>query len=418
MTADSQPGGPGGPGKSASGLVHPERPGADLAPRLSDPTLYAGDPFPLYAQLRKEAPIAWNPVDGFWAVTTHDAVVTASTDPSTFCSAKGILVQEIGVHYDSPPTMMHTDPPAHTVYRRMVQPGFKPQVIRQLEETTRTRAGELVGELPPGQILDVVATLSVPFPLQIISEMLGVPSDEWPRFFEWSEAAVPGAVDWPQERIDAVQAEMVAYLLDVAAQRRANPRDDVVSALATATTDGRQLSDDELAMFLVQLLVAGNETTRNMLSGGIAALADRPEQWQRLRRDRSLVPKAVEEILRWTTPVIAFMRTATQDAELGGQRIAAGEPVLLIYASANRDEKVFGATAGEFDVGRDPNPHLGFGFGPHFCLGAALARLEARVILEALLDRFAAIELAGDLERAPSPVIAGIRHLPLRLQTA
>ena len=186
-----------------------------------------------------------------------------------------------------------------------------------------------------------------------------------------------------------------------------------MSALATASPGGDELSDDELAMFLIQLLVAGNETTRNLLSGGLAALAERPDQWDRLRDDPGLVPLAVEELLRWTTPVISFLRTATVDTELRGQRISAGEPVLLVYASANRDEAVFGPDASHLDVGRDPNPHVAFGFGTHFCLGAALARLEARVVLEELLTRFAHLEGAGEVERAASPVIAGVRRAPL-----
>ena len=179
------------------------------------------------------------------------------------------------------------------------------------------------------------------------------------------------------------------------------------------TIDGDGLTDDELTMFLVQLLVAGNETTRNMLSAGLTALADFPEQWLRLREDGSLVKSAVEELLRFTTPVISFMRTATRDAFLGGQPIAQGEPLLLLFASADRDEAVFGPTAGVLDIGRDPNPHVAFGFGNHFCLGAALARLEGRVVLEELLARFESIERAGTVVRSPSSVIAGVRRAEL-----
>jgi cytochrome P450 len=197
-------------------------------------------------------------------------------------------------------------------------------------------------------------------------------------------------------------------LIGVAEARRAAPADDLVSVLATAG-----LSEAELAMFLIQLLVAGNETTRNLLSAGLAALAEHPEQWAALRADRSLVPSAVEEMLRWTTPVISFMRTATRATTLRGQAIAEGDPVLLVYASANRDEAVFGPDADRFRVDRHPNPHVSFGFGPHFCLGAALARLEARTVLELLLDRFGTLTLAGEVERTASPVIAGIRRAPL-----
>jgi cytochrome P450 len=389
------------------------RPGRELAAALTDPELYAGDPHPHYARLRAEAPIAWHEEAGFWAVTTHPEVMAAGADPITFCSSKGILVEEIGVDYPSPPTMMHTDPPAHTRYRRLAQPGFRPTIVRNLEASVRAQAAALIERIEPGVPVDVVPTLSVPFPLQVICRLLGVDGDQWPTFYEWSEAVIPGATDWSEERRKALQLEMWTYLLGVATERRAVPRDDVVSVLARATIDGDELTDAELSMFLVQLLVAGNETTRNLLSAGLAALAERPDQWARLRSDPTLVPTAVEELLRWTTPVISFLRTATRDSELRGQPIAAGEPVLLVYASANRDEQVFGPTADRLDVGRTPNPHLSFGFGPHFCLGAPLARLEARVVLEELLDRFATAEPAGLLERAPSPVIAGVRRAPL-----
>jgi cytochrome P450 len=202
-------------------------------------------------------------------------------------------------------------------------------------------------------------------------------------------------------------------LLATTVARRADPRDDLISVLAQVEIEGRRLSDAELTMFLVQLLVAGNETTRNMISGGLVALAERPADWERLRRDRSLVPTAVEEMLRWTSPVVSFMRTATRDTELGGQAIREGDPELMLYASANRDERQFGPTADRFDISRTPNPHVAFGFGTHFCIGATLARIEGRVLLEELLDRFEAIELAGDVERSHSAVIAGVKHAPL-----
>jgi cytochrome P450 len=393
--------------------LNPSRPGAALAARLTDPELYRTDPYPLFRRLREEAPMAWNEERGFWAVSRHADVVAAESDPQTFCASRGILVEEIGVKYENPPTMMHTDPPAHTRYRRLVQPGFRPTVTRALEPIIRARAAALISQIESGVPTDIVQALSVPFPLLVISEILGVPESEWRRCYEWSEAVIPGATDWPQERRDQLMGDMVTYLLDATKQRRSNPTDDVLSQLATVSEDGDKLTDDELAMFLVQLLVAGNETTRNMLSAGLVALADAPEQWQRLKDDRGLVRSAVEEILRFTTPVIYFMRTATKDTTLGNQAIAEGEPLVLLFGSADRDEGVFGPNAAQLDVGREPNPHVAFGFGNHFCLGATLARLEGRVVLEQLLDRFTVIERTGPVEKSPSPVIAGTRRAEL-----
>ena len=384
-----------------------------LTDPLVEDSFYAGDPFPQYARLRDQAPAAWNDTNGFWAVSRWDDVMTVSTDPETFCSGRGILVMEIGAHYDTPPTMMHTDPPEHTVYRKLVQPGFAPGRMRALENDVRRRAKPLVDQIEPERVVDFVETVSVPFPLSIISALLGMPDDDWERFFEWSEAVIPGATDWSEEKRAELQADMHATLLATTVARRADPRDDLISVLAQVEIDGRRLSDAELTMFLVQLLVAGNETTRNMISGGLVALAERPADWDRLRRDRALVPTAVEEMLRWTSPVVSFMRTATRDTELGGQPVRAGEPVLMLYASANRDERQFGPTAEQFDIGRAPNQHVAFGFGTHFCIGATLARIEGRVLLEELLDRFETVELAGAVERSHSAVIAGVKHAPL-----
>jgi cytochrome P450 len=385
----------------------------DLTAPLVDDRFYAGDPFPHYARLRAEAPVAWNEQKGFWALSRYDDVMAVSTDPATFSSARGILVMEIGTTYETPPTMMHTDPPAHTGYRKLVQPGFGPKVMRALEGDVRRRASALLGGVPVGETVDFVAAVSVPFPLQIISALLGIPEAEWPRFYEWSESVIPGANDWPEEKRQALQAEMHEYLLATTAARRADPREDLISVLAHVEVDGERLSDAELVMFLNQLLVAGNETTRNMVSGGLVALAERPDQWARLHADPGLVPAAVEEMLRWTTPVISFMRTATRDTELGGQEVHAGDPVLMLYASANRDEAQFGPTAGTLDVARAPNHHVAVGVGAHFCIGATLARIEGRVLLEELLDRFTTVELAGPVERSHSSVIAGVKTAPL-----
>ena len=397
------------------------------AGRLTDPSLYSGgDPFTLYAELRRTSPVCWVDRDGggFWAVTTHPEVCSIGADPVGFCSSRGILIDEIGTTYDAPPTMMHTDPPQHTRYRRLVQPGFKPSMVRLMEAGVTAKARELLDPIEAGETIDVVSALSIPFPLLVICELLGVDGSQWPRFFEWSEAVIPGESERSEEERGRLQLEMWHYLIGVAEERRKEPAEDLVSVLANigsagAAADpqskdfGEQLSEAELAMFLIQLLVAGNETTRNLISGGLVALSERPDQWAALRADRSLLPGAVEELLRWTTPVISFMRTATAPTTIRGQKVAEGDPVLLVYASANRDESVFGEDAAQFCVDRHPNPHVSFGFGPHFCLGAALARLEARVVLNELLDRFESLATAGPVERTPSPVIAGVRRAPL-----
>jgi len=403
------------------------------AGRLTDPRLYSGgDPFALYAELRRTSPVCW--VDreggGFWAVTTHPEVSSIGADPVGFCSSRGILIDEIGTTYDAPPTMMHTDPPQHTRYRRLVQPGFKPSMVRLMEAGVTAKARELLDPIEGGEAIDVVPALSIPFPLLVICELLGVDGSQWPRFFEWSEAVIPGESERSEEERGLLQIEMWQYLIEVAEERRKEPAEDLVSVLATVGSSGgssvgssggspqsrdggEELSEAELAMFLIQLLVAGNETTRNLISGGLVALSERPDQWAALRADRSLVPAAVEELLRWTTPVISFMRTATVPTTIRGQKVAEGDPVLLVYASANRDEAVFGDDADQLRIDRHPNPHVSFGFGPHFCLGAALARLEARVVLSELLDRFESLAPAGPVERTASPVIAGVRHAPL-----
>ncbi len=413
MTVAREP--PGEPTEELTG-----EPTDDLLEPLFEPAFYAGDPASHFARLRARGGLLRHAGRGVWVACGHPEVVAVSRDPATFCSRKGVLVSEIGVDYPSPPTMMHTDPPEHTRYRQLVQPGFRPGFVRGLEPGVRERVRALVDAVEPGTPTDVVRELAVPLPLQVISDLLGMPEDEWPRFFRWSEAVIPGATDWPEDERRSLAAEMVASLLALAAERRRQPVGDLVSALAS-TEEGDGLADQELAMFLVQLLVAGNEATRNLISGGLVALAEHPGTWEVLRDQRTdhrVLEVAVEELLRWTTPVVAFLRTTTGPAELAGQALGPGEPVLLLYASANRDARVFGTDAERLVPGRTPNPHLSFGFGPHFCIGAALARLEARVLLEELLARFAAVSPAGPCRRTPSPVIAGVAAAPLAFTAA
>ncbi|WP_426573251.1 cytochrome P450 [Aquihabitans sp. McL0605] len=390
----------------------------DLTAPLVDESFYAGDPFPLYAQLREQAPIVWHQPDeggGWWVVSTQPEVLEVSRDPERFCSAKGILTLEIGIEYPSPPTMMHTDPPDHTRYRKLVQPGFSPSRMRALEEPIRALARRLLDELPTGEVVDIVPALAEPYPVHVIADLLGIPDADRDRFVLWSDATIPGASDMSFERCMELMAEMQTYLMEAGRSRRGGQGTDLISVLANVEVDGEVLTDDELLMFFNQLLVAGNETTRNMISGGLWALADDPEQWARLVADPTLIPGCVEEWLRWTTPVVAFMRTATGATELRGQAIAEGDPVLLLYAAANRDREVFGDDAESFRIDRTPNPHVSLGFGPHFCIGAALARLEGRVLLEEMVARWSSLAPAGEVQRTGSAIIAGLKHAPVVL---
>jgi cytochrome P450 len=383
-------------------------------------TLDVDDPFPIFETLRTTNPVAWNATQGFWVASRHAECMVVSTAPELYCSAKGILTFEIGANYMTPPTMMHTDPPDHTRYRNLVQPAFGRKVVRTLDDSVRDAARVLVDALPLDTPIDIVPPLAVPLPVQVIAQLLGLPEDQWDRVWEWSEASIPGTEIFnDEERKNRLSIEMMDELMRLVAVSRENPTDDVIYMLTASEIDGDRLTDDELAMFLNQILVAGNETTRNTISGGLVALAENPDQWARLVADRSLIPSAVEEILRWTTAVIYFMRTATADTVLGGQRISAGDPVVMVYASANRDEAEFGPTADSFDIGRTPNHHVAFGFGAHFCLGAALARLEVVAVLESLLDRgVTRLELVGPTGYSASNVIAGVTSAPMVLHTS
>ncbi|MEO5874174.1 MAG: cytochrome P450 [Streptosporangiaceae bacterium] len=372
-----------------------------------------GHPHDLYASFRQEEGLTRHPDLPLWIVSRHADVRAVVTDPAAFRSADGILISEIGVTYDTPPTLMHTDPPDHTRYRGLVAPAFRPSVLRGLEEEIRDRVGLLLDAGPT----DVVGDLAVPLPLQVICLMLGIPEDDWPRFFRWSEAFVPGASTLPEDELLGLRVEAGMYLVGEAHARRVTPGADVISQLATLEMDGDRLTDAELVMFLIQLLVAGNETTRHSISGGLVALAAHPDQWQLLRSRPDLVPHAVEEILRFTSPVVYFLRTATADCTLAGTPVAAGDRLMVLYGAAGHDPDAFGPTAGEFDVTRDSDAlNLAFGFGPHFCLGATLARMEIRVVLEEMLNRFSTLEPAGPATYNGSAVVTGLRTAPLTLR--
>jgi cholest-4-en-3-one 26-monooxygenase len=311
--------------------------------------------------------------------------------------------------------MLNQDPPDHTRKRGFVNRGFTPRAIGVLEQHIRDICRQLISEVGPEA--DFVRDIAAPLPLYVICELLGAPVEDREKIFEWSNALI--GFDDPEFQASPDAGELAAgqiyaYANQLADERRENPRDDIVTKLLEPDDRGDRLSTDEFDLFILLLTVAGNETTRNAASGGMLTLFQHPEQWQRLLSDKSLVRTAVDEIVRWVTPVNLFRRTATQDIELHGKTIKKGDKVVVFYGSANRDESVF-ADPDVFDVGRNPNPHIGFGGGgPHFCLGAHLARLELRVLFETLLELMATIEPRGNARRLRSNFINGIKEMPVR----
>ncbi len=384
------------------------------APPLHDPQFHAGDPFPAFRRLRAEAPIYWNPTPGFWAVTRHEDVVAVSRDPATFCSSRGVLLSDLERPVVPRQSIIYIDPPDHVKYRKLVQPAFSPGRLRALEERIAAVVRELISGIDTDGLTDFVDGFAAPLPLLVIADMLGVPGTDRARFKRWSDAIIEAGTRPSNENM-AQSVELLDYFGGVIAERRQRPGDDLISVLVHSEIDGERLEEFDLLMFCMTLLVAGNETTRNLLSHGAHALAAYPDQRALLARDPTLMPSAVEEMLRWGSPVGSFMRTATRDTELRGTRLHAGDRLILLYASANRDAAAFGADADEFRVGRDVSGHVAFGFGEHFCLGAQLARMEARIAFTQLLERFERWELAGKIERLPSLFMRGIVHLPLTL---
>lgn len=375
-----------------------------------------GHPYGLYDAVRAEGGLVRHPALPLWVAGTHAVVHAVASDPAAYRSGDGILIDEIGRPWDTPPTIMHTDPPEHGRYRGLVAPAFRPSAMRRLEGAVRERIRALLEPVAPGRPFDAVGELAVPLPLQVICLLLGIPEGDWPRFFRWSESIIPGAApELSEEERAALRMEAGTYLVEVSNERRDAPRDDVISQLARAEVDGDRLTDIEMVMFLIQLLVAGNETTRHAISGGLLAFAENPRQWEAMKRPEAM-PTAIEEILRWTSPVVYFLRTATHPAVLAGRKVKAGDHIMLLYGAANRDPEAFGPDADRFDVERHSDaPGLAFGYGPHFCLGAALARMEIRLVIEELRARFTNITITDAPVYNGSPVVVGLRHLGLTL---
>jgi cholest-4-en-3-one 26-monooxygenase len=389
---------------------------------LCDRSRFAGGPpHDAFRALREESPVAFFPEPdgpGFWGVFRYADVVEVSRHPQQYASAPAVFLQDPKDPVVSSEILINQDPPRHTKLRKLVNRGFTPRQITALEPHVRAIVVDLLDRAGAMGEFDLVHDLAVELPLQVIAELVGVPHDERHQVFEWTERMMSNDTDDTaafEADSQAALAEMFAYADRLAAERTNGDGTDLLSVLLRADVDGEALTQFEVDVFFMLLMNAGSETTRNLVTGGTLALFEHPDQRARLADDPGLVPTAIEEMLRWVTPVMHFRRTAQADAVLGGQSIAAGDKVVMWYTSANRDEAQFPA-ADRFDVGRTPNEHVAFGAGgPHFCLGASLARLEARILFEELFTRLPTLAQAGDPVHLRSNFINGIKSLPVRV---
>lgn len=392
-------------------------------PDVSNPDTFAdGFPHEAFRALRREAPVAWHEGDvhggpGYWIVSRYDDVRFVSKNPRLFVSGRGNLIeQRPQAEMDTLRSMITMDPPAHPRYRKLVSAGFTPGATARLEPKTRERVRAILDAIAPKGECDFVTQVAAELPLQVIADLLGVPQDDRHQLFDWSNKLL-GNED-PEYVTDmsvamAAAIEMMQYAYRLSQDKLARPGEDLVSRLMTSEVDGEKIGMLEYGSFFLLLSIAGNETTRNLISHGLLLLLEHPDAMQRLRADPSLLPGAVEEMLRFRPPVMYFRRTASEDTQIRGVRIRAGDKVTLWYPSANRDEDVF-PDPDRFDITRHPNEHLAFGHGQHFCLGSHLARMEIRVMFEELLRRLPDLALAGEVRMLRSHFIDGIKSIPVR----
>jgi cytochrome P450 len=395
-------------------------------------------PYAMFDWLRENDPVRWYDWPhgkGYWAITRHDDLVAVHKDTRTFSSETGATALEdlAPDAIEARKSMLDTDPPRHTRLRGLVNREFTPRAVAAYENLLRQLTGVILDEALPLGEFDFVEHVAAPLPIQVLCRILGVPPDDNQLLIDWGDRMIgstdPALSDMSYEHPDSdayrllpfrspAAVELWRYGHGIAEQRRAEPEDDIVSKLVHAEIDGERLTPREFDVMFLLLVVAGNETTRQAIAHGMLALMEHPEELERLRDDPALMPTAVDEIIRWATPVLHFRRTATCDVELRGKTIQEGDKVVTWYISANRDERVFDDPY-RFDVGRRPNDHVSFGRGgPHFCLGAHLAKLEVKVMFEELLPRLRSIETAGPPERIRTNFTNAFRAMPVRVSAA
>jgi cytochrome P450 len=396
-----------------------------------------GFPDEAFTVLRSEAPVWWHPPTshtpghvGFWVVSTHGAVMEVVSDAATFSSAGvpdaaggGTLIEDLPYGFAAGVLLNMMDDPRHQRIRRLVTPAVSPRALALLEGELRARTAVILDAVVDRGRCDFLADVAVELPLQATAMLMGVPNEDRHDLMAWSGASLTyddRELGGTSTAVQEASAAMAAYGSALVADKKAHGGDDILATVAAAVIEGDDatmgpLSDLELLMFFNLLIAAGSETTRNAIALGLAALIDHPDQWARLQADRSLVPGAVEEILRWSSPTLYNRRTATRPVEVSGMSIRTGDKVTLWWASANRDEDVF-AEPFRFDIARTPNAHLAFGYRSHFCLGANLARTEIRIMLEELLERFEDFQFEGPIERFRTNKHAGVKHMPVRFR--
>jgi cytochrome P450 len=392
---------------------------------LTDLDLFLhGDPYAAFALLRREAPVYWHERNGrgFWAVTRYDDALRVYHDPGTYSSERGISLQFDNVIPDqagSGMMMILTDPPRHNKIRQVVSRRFTPRAINAYAPEVRKICDEIIDSVIERGECDFVVDVAGKLPTAAICEMLGIPAEYRDQMYALGNQSIGTQDPEYNQGRSAMEtgrnamAEFFSYFAKLIDERRKNPGSDLISAFTLGDIDGTKLTDLEILFNCFLLIIGGQETTRNATSGGMLAVINHPAERIKLRNDLSILPTAIEEFLRWTTPVTHILRTARKDTELRGQKIREGDKMVVWNASANRDEEVFRA-AESFDVMRTPNDHLAFGHGEHFCIGSHLARMEMRVMVEQVMKRMPALELAGAPERLRSNFVAGIKHMPVR----